>query len=365
PSVAVALSPSSGATRSDTLECTATTADEDGDSVVVSYSWTVDGVAETASGTTATASRLAGVFQKDQLVTCTATADDAKGGTASAVASTTIGNTPPTVSTPSLTPAIAYTNDTITANVTTSDDDGDSVGLSYDWMVDGVSVQTGSDNTLDGTTWFDKGQDVRVTVTADDGDDTTDAASPTRTVANTPPAAPVVAIDPADPVEGEDLYCAVTTASTDADGDTVTYRMGWTVDAVAYSSALTTTWADDTADGLDTRAGEVWECTATPTDGDDDGGTASDAVRVEADTCEVGGSWSSSTLVGGRETQGYRVYDINGDGHDDLAFNNQLDQNIDFYMGDGSGTYTGFSDYHVGRSGGGFDFGDVDNDGDL
>ena len=70
----------------------------------------------------------------------------------------------------------------------------------------------------------------------------------------------------------------MTGESNDDDGDEVTYSMAWTVDTVEYSSALTTTWTDDTVDGADTSYAEVWECTATPNDSDDDGATATDSV---------------------------------------------------------------------------------------
>ena len=63
---------------------------------------------------------------------------------------------------------------------------------------------------------------VYVIVSVTDGFDTTTSISSTLTVSNTPPEAPVVTIDPSDPVSGEDLFCEVTSESFDADGDTVT-----------------------------------------------------------------------------------------------------------------------------------------------
>ena len=41
--------------------------------------------------------------------------------------------------------------------------------------------------------------------------------------------------------------------------------MSWTADAASYTGASTDTWTDDTVDGVDTVADEVWVCTATPT----------------------------------------------------------------------------------------------------
>jgi hypothetical protein len=224
-------------------------------------------------------STLAWATVAGNLVACTATTDG-KGGPDDDTASTTITNTAPTVSTPSLSPSTVYTNDTLSANVTTGDAEGDTLTVTYDWYVDSSSVQDGADNTLRGVSHFGKDQTVFVIVTADDGTDSTSMTSSTVTVSNTAPTAPAVTIDPSEPVAGEDLVCDVTTVSTDDDGDTVTYTMAWTVDTAAHGSALTTTWTDDTADGGDTAHGEVWECTATPNDGDDDGSTATDSVTI-------------------------------------------------------------------------------------
>ena len=60
---------------------------------------------------------------------------------------------------------------------------------------------------------------------------------------------------PGRPGQGEDLFCDVTTASTDADGDAITYSMAWTVDTASHSGAVTTTWTDDTVDGAETPSG--------------------------------------------------------------------------------------------------------------
>ncbi len=99
-------------------------------------------------------------------------------------------------------------------------------------------------------------------------------------------------------------------------------------------------------------------CWVVPIEGDD--------TELERQVlCETGGQFSSTELDGGRETQGHIVLDVDGDGHLDLVFNNQLDADMDFFWGDGSGSYSDFTSHSVGRSGGGFDFGDIDNDGDL
>ena len=74
--------------------------------------------------------------------------------------------------------------------------------------------------------------------------------------------------------------------------------MGWTVDGVAHSGAITTTWTDDTVDGGDTIADEIWECTATPTDGDDDGSAGTDSIVVGGASCGPSATQVSSTVYG-------------------------------------------------------------------
>src|SRR5690606_6872055 len=61
---------------------------------------------------------------------------------------------------------------------------------------------------------------------------TTDPGTTETTVApvNTPPTAPVVAIEPETPNRNNDLTCVITTESEDVDGDSVVYTFSWMVD---------------------------------------------------------------------------------------------------------------------------------------
>ncbi len=317
PTVSVSLSPSS-ASAADTITCTAGVSDDDGDIPSTSFAWTVSGSSVTATSTSGLTSTLAGAFAYADTVTCTASADDGNGGVGSDSASITISNAPPSITAVTLTPSTLQTDDTVTVNASTSDPEGDTVTVTYDWIVDGSTVVSGSSsNALDGSSWFDKGQTVYAEVVATDGVGTTRVASSTITVDNTPPEAPTLAITPAAPTAGDSLVCDVDSASYDADSDSVTYTMAWTVDGVAYEvggtidtgdpgfiGPSTTTWTDDTVDGSDVDLGQSWECTATPNDGDDDGSTATVSVTVfEAvsfDTCgQTGTSGPSQTQCDG------------------------------------------------------------------
>lgn len=310
PVAAAAITPTT-ASASDTLTCTATATDDDGDTLTTTLSWDVSGASTAATSSSGLTSTLAGAFAYGDVITCTVSTDDGKGGTDTATDSVTITNAPPTVSSVTLSPSAVQTDDTLSVNAVVSDPEGDPVTTTYDWYVDGVAVVTGTtDNTLSGVTWFDKDDIVKADVVATDGVNTTRVGSTTVTVSNTPPGAPGLAIDPTAPTAGDELLCEVDTASSDADADSITYTMSWTVDGVAYaaggtsatgatfSGPLTTTWTDDTVDGTDVELGQAWICTAVPSDGDDDGTPADAEVTVfemvEFDNCGQTGSTGPS-----------------------------------------------------------------------
>lgn len=95
-------------------------------------------------------------------------------------------------------------------------------------------------------------------------------------VGNRTPRAPVVALSPAAPREGEAIRCDVTGPSFDADGDTVSYAFEWLEDGelTAHVGPL--------LPAQTTRAFERWSCRVTPSDGAGSGpaGDANAAVRA-------------------------------------------------------------------------------------
>ncbi len=261
----------------DELSCGWSFYDEDGDGDESTLEWTIDGTTVGADIT------LSDVFTAGDVVTCTVTAHDGEESGTSDSDSVTIENTPPEVTEVTLSPSVVFTNDTITASVSTDDAEGDSVSVAYEWYVDGSLVgETGT--TLSGESYFDKDQEVYVVVTPNDGtEDGTALSSSSVIVLNTAPGAPSISIDPEDPIEGEDdLVCIIDTGSTDADGDSVTYLFEWEVDGEAYEDAVTTYQTGDTVPAADTFEDEESTCTVTPNDGTDDGDSASASVTMEA-----------------------------------------------------------------------------------
>ena len=97
---------------------------------------------------------------------------------------------------------------------------------------------------------------------------------------NRPPMAPVVDVTPNMPYTVNDLVCTVTDASTDPDGDVVTYRYEWFRDGVLRQTTSTTGLTNVLSSRL-TAKGETWKCVVTPNDGQINGPSAQDQVTVQ------------------------------------------------------------------------------------
>ncbi len=288
PTLASASLSTTAPTESDVVSVTLGAAtDDDGDTITYAYAWNVDGVLASTSATLSPSR-----FSKGNRIVLTVTPYDGTDLGASVTTSDAVAaNTAPTVSSVSLTPSSVYTDTTITANAVSSDLDGDTVSLGYDWTVNGVPVGA-SGNTLAGSVYFDKGDTVAVSVTPNDGErDGTALASSSVTVRNTLPTAPVVAINPAEPDVGDRLICDVTSPSTDADGDPLTYSYSWTENGSAFASAGTTYTTGDTVAGTWVGDSDDFVCSVTASDGT---GTSSAGM----DSVTAGSVGSSATNPG-------------------------------------------------------------------
>jgi hypothetical protein len=122
------------------------------------------------------------------------------------------------------------------------------------------------------------GEQWQVTVTP--GDPYGEGASATAQVTvNTPPEAPTVQVTPAAPLEGTEAVTCTYASAADADGDSLSHQLTW--------------WADgDLApdyDGLEVLPAEAtievgeWRCEVTPSDGLEDGPSASATASVDPD----------------------------------------------------------------------------------
>lgn len=264
-----------------TLTCTYTYTDADGDPDLSTRTWRVNG-AVVGTGPT-----LSSGFAKGDVVRCDVVPNDGTASGATRSDSITISNSPPIVSSVTLSPASAYTNTVITATPTWSDADGDTPTFTYQWRVNGTTVPaTGS--TLSGVTHFDKGDTVAVTVTPSDGTPGT-PASASKVILNTAPGTPGVSTSPSFVTVGDVLTCTVTTPAPDPDGDALTYTFSWREDG--NPTGLTGATITTTAPGQ-------WECQARAHDGEVQGPIGSAYRTVYTDACgtiAVDTEWSADT----------------------------------------------------------------------
>lgn len=77
-------------------------------------------------------------------------------------------------------------------------------------------------------------------------------------------------------------------------------------------------------------------------------------------------AYETNSRAAGREVQGMRVVDLDGDGFEDVVTNEQLDNHLEIYWGNGTGNLASMTGQtlSLGRSGGPGAIGDIDNDGD-
>jgi formylglycine-generating enzyme required for sulfatase activity len=273
----------------DTLSAIPVGSDADAaDTVSFRYQWFVDG-APAGNASTLPSS----MFGRDDEVYVTVTPNDGTDdGTPLSSAVATVQNSTPVAASATITPSTAYTDDTLSVSINASDPDGDTIVHTYAWYVGGTLVSASA--TLSGASAFDRDDTVYVTVTPSDGSATGSAVtSGSITIRNSPPAAPEIALDPAEPIEGGDLTCTVEVPSDDDDADYVTYTFTWTVDGATYGGASTDA-TKSAVPGADVDEGEVWICSVEPDDGTDAGTNATAIVTVEG-ACADG---AVTTLAG-------------------------------------------------------------------
>ena len=259
------------------------TNDVDGQSVSVTWEWSLNGNPIPAvTGTTLDGS----AFGKGDSITVTATPHDGlESGAPSSSTAVVILNTAPSISGVSISPSGGTETTTFTCvPAGWADIDGDSPGYTWAWTVNGSPSVTSE--TIDGAS-FDAGDVLDCSVTPTDGSalGTSVPSSNTVTVGNTAPGAPSVSLSPSSPTDVDDLVCSISGAATDIDpNDTHSYDFEWFDDTGTSAYILTAGDVTDTliAPSSATSAGESWTCEVTAHDGTDYGpaGSATTAPLI-------------------------------------------------------------------------------------
>jgi len=270
----------------DDLTCSASgSTDLDGDPITYNYQWYKNGVLKPARvWPTVSSSRTS----PGDTWRCVVTPNDGIDDGATGEDSVVIYGAPsmPTVT---ITPANPYTYNDLTCNASGSvDPGGQPVTYSYQWYKNGVLKPArvwptvSSSRTSSGDVW-------RCVVTPNNGTADGPPGEDTVTIVNRPPTKPTVSISPIPACTNEDLHCNAS-GSTDPDGDSVTYQYQWYKDGVIRPARVYPNVSSSR-----TSAGEVWKCVVTPTDGMDDGPSASFSVTIQ--------SCASAVVIGALSVQ--------------------------------------------------------------
>lgn len=250
--------------------------DPEGDAVTYRYDWYLGGTLY-QTGSNDTVSR--GVTVRGQYWEVYAYPNDGFGYGDPGYDSITVENSAPSVDSVAILPSVPDTTADLVATPSGwFDQDGDSERYRYQWTLNG-SVDSGETTSTYPSAKTEKGDLVQVQITPYDSyEDGAPVTSPTVEVRNAQPTAPVVGVSPEHPEPEDDLYCEVLTASTDADGDRVSYRYEW------YRDGALTTITTNTVDSSYTAHGQGWECVVIPYDDESDGTSASDYVTINDGT---------------------------------------------------------------------------------
>jgi hypothetical protein len=260
PSVSVGLSPAWPVTDDD-LDALVSAVDPDGDALELAYRWYLDGFLTSQDGPTLPAEATA----REDTWLLQVVATDPWGASAESWTELTIANSAPSLLGAVISPQVFSVVDSpVCVAVGFEDADGDAPAHGYAWFVDGARLDGLGDADLDASD-LARGQLVRCEITA--GDDAlvgNTVSSDEVAVGNAPPGSPGVGIFPLAPGAGSFLEAVITAHAEDPDGDPVSYGIAWTVDGTWYGD-------ETTVPGEDVQAGQVWELSVTPSDGDLEG----------------------------------------------------------------------------------------------
>jgi hypothetical protein len=172
-------------------------------------------------------------------------------------------------------PVPAGTVPEVRVTAAATDPDGDAVSYRHAWSVNGKPVAAMQGQPRLAAPALRKHDVVRVVVTPWDGELAGPAAHGECLVANTPPTAPQIALEPPEPTAARGVAVVLRAPASDRDGDAVQYRYAW------FRDGVRTSHDGPAIPPAVLRHGEVWRVVVTPFDGEEAGApaTASAVVR--------------------------------------------------------------------------------------
>jgi len=245
--------------------------DTDGDPLVYRYAWFRNGVRQKYPDGQATVPL--GDLKRGDRWDLRVVAFDGEVVGPEAAAGAQIGNAVPPAPEVSIAPARPRRGEALRAVLEEAvDPDGDVLSYRFEWRRDGEPVQLPPAASEVPRELPKKGETWSVAAFASDGTAESKPARAQVKIANTPPTPPAVTLCDRPVPVGTDLRVAVKIASTDADGDAVSYRHAWTVGGQAKGG-----WTGkDAVAGGELKKHQRLVVTVTPHDGTE-AGTGGDA----------------------------------------------------------------------------------------
>lgn len=255
------LGPASPTTVDDIVATPVGASDPDGDTVTVTYQWSVG--SDLVPGATDSILDHAVTVRGEDVVAWCTPSDGVQSGSPVPSAPLEILDTLPTAPQVYISPAAPETGGSLAAAllVPAQDVDGDTLSYRWLWYRDGVGPFGGNDEQTVAAGVVRRDEEWEVRVSAFDGVGWGPEATASVVIGNRAPEVTGVQLGPQDPRADDDIV-AVPKGAADAEGDAITYIWRWYVNDVYQDLPSSSTLSHDLID----RGDEVW-VEVTPYDG--------------------------------------------------------------------------------------------------
>ena len=256
--------------------------DADGDIITYYYEFRKLGIILKAYSTSNSYDCSSAGCNKNDNITCYSKAYDLTNFSVGEKASNSVKilNSPPTQPiSVNLAPTTAYTNTLFSCNASGSTDaDSDSIIYYYEFRKPGTTLRSYSTNNSYSCTATGCNKNDNITCYSKAYDLTnysSEKASNSVVVLNSIPSQPTVDVIPNEPKITDNLFCNITKLSSDADGDSLTYKYKWYKNNI-LQAGLT----GNTVDSSLLSKNDEWKCNVSANDGEVDSLEGSDFVIV-------------------------------------------------------------------------------------